>query len=77
MLKRRSLVAAGLLAGATMLVTASPAQAQNCQSAGDPVLGYVCTIVNNAPEPGPTIDHYYYTAFNTIHVVYCTVSPSC
>lgn len=78
MRKRAALLAAGLLAGATMSVTgAAPAQAQTCQSTGDPVFAYVCLIVNNVPEPGPTIDHYYYVVFSVTDKVYCTLSPSC
>ncbi len=78
MRKKLTLVAAGLLAGATMSMTvASPAQAQTCQSDGDPIFGYVCTIINNAPEPGPTIQHYYYVATGTVHWAYCQVSPHC
>ncbi len=78
MRKRLSLVAAGLLAGATMSMTAaSPAHAQVCYSDGDPILGYVCMILNNAPEPGPTVDHYVYVATSTVHWAYCQASPHC
>lgn len=78
MRKKATLAAAGLLAGATMSVTgASPAHAQTCESSGDPVLAYVCTVVNNAPPPGPTIDHYVYVATSTVHWAYCQVSPHC
>lgn len=80
MRKRAAVLAAGLLAGATISLTgASPAQAQpdpGC-AATDPVLAYVCSIINNAPEPGPTINHYYYVIFGITDKVYCTVSPSC
>ena len=80
MRKRASLVAAGLLAGATMSMTmASPAGAQpdpGCV-ATDPVLAYVCRIIGSAPEPGPTIEHYYYLATGAVHYAYCQVSPYC
>ncbi|HYP23961.1 MAG TPA: hypothetical protein VEV43_10330 [Actinomycetota bacterium] len=79
MRKKMSLVAVGLLAGATMSMTASPAHAQpdpNC-AATDPVLAYVCRIINSAPEPGPTINHYYYQVTGAVHTAYCQVSPYC
>lgn len=78
MRKKLSLVTAGLLAGATMSVTAaSPAQAQTCESTGDPVLAYVCSIVNNAPDAKELLSHYGDLVFDTVHYAYCTVSPNC
>ena len=61
------------------LTTASPAGAQpdpGCV-ATDPILAYVCRIIGSAPEPGPTINHYYYVVFGITDYVYCSVSPSC
>lgn len=78
MRRKLALITTGLLAGATLSVAGgTPAHAQQCESTGDPVLGYVCTIVNNAPEPGPTIDYYYWLATGTVHWAYCQVSPHC
>lgn len=79
MRKRAALVLAGLLTGATMsLAGAAPAQAQptNC-TATDPVLAYVCRIVNGAPNPNDLVNHYYYVVFGITDTVYCTLSPSC
>lgn len=77
MRKRAALALTGLLAGATISVAgASPAHAQQC-TATDPVLAYVCRIVNTAPNPNDLINHYYYVVFGITDKVYCTVSPSC
>lgn len=41
------------------------------------MLAYVCRIINSAPEPGPTINHYYYQVTGAVHTAYCQVSPYC
>ncbi|HEV2756392.1 MAG TPA: hypothetical protein VG318_11530 [Actinomycetota bacterium] len=60
MRRKVSLVAAGLLAGATLSTTvASPAHAQDGCTAHDPTLAYVCTVLNEADPVGWA--NYYYT----------------
>lgn len=77
MRRKLALLTVGLVAGATISVgAAAPAHAQTC-TATDPILAYVCRIVNTAPQPGPTINHYYYLATGAVHNVYCQVSPYC
>ena len=80
MRKRAALALTGLLAGATISIAgAAPAQAQpdpGC-AATDPVLAYVCRIINDAPDPNALVTHYYYVVFGVTDKVYCTVSPSC
>ena len=77
MRRRAALLATGLLAGAAISVSGgTPAHAQTC-TATDPVLAYVCRVVNGAPEPGPTIDYYYEKAGEVVYRVYCTAWPPC
>ncbi|HEV2756395.1 MAG TPA: hypothetical protein VG318_11545 [Actinomycetota bacterium] len=76
MRKKLSLVAAGLLAGATISMAAAPAQAQpqSCSS-NDPVLAFVCSTLD---KPGPWIQHYYEEAGKAVYYVYCTLwDPTC
>ncbi len=76
MRKKLSLVAAGLLAGATLSVgVASPASAQECTS-DDPVLAYVCRTIGDA-DPIGWVNHYYWVATGAVHWAYCQVSPHC
>jgi hypothetical protein len=79
MRKKAALLLAGLLTGATMsVIGAGPAQAQDTTcTATDPVLAYVCRIVNTAPDPQDLVNHYYYVVFGLTDKVYCTLSPSC
>lgn len=78
MRKKMSLAVVGLLAGATLSV-GSPAQAQPTTTgctAHDPVLAYVCSVLNNAPQPGPTVQYYYELAGRVVKAAYCKVWPS-
>lgn len=79
MRKRRSFVAAALFVGAIASIgAAAPAYACHELTTGDdPVYNYVCDTVHAAPEPGPTITHYYNLAWTLADFVYCTASPNC
>lgn len=78
MRRRAALLAAGLLAGATISVSGgTPAHAQSTCTSTDPVLAWVCRTVGSAPQPGPTITHYYDEAGKLVYRVYCTVWPPC
>ena len=75
-----SLLAAGLLVAAAVTVgTASPAYACDELTADgeDPVYRFLCNAVHAAPEPGPTIQHYYQEAGETAYGVYCKLWPPC
>ena len=80
--KLATLLATALVGGTIALGSAAPAHARHCDSTiittDDPVILYTCQVVDSAPQPGPTIDHYYYTVTGAVHSVYCKyVSPSC
>lgn len=78
--KLAMLTATALAAGALTVGAASPAQANHCDpilSTDDPVILFTCAVVDTVPPPGPTIQHYYDVAFDTVHFVYCTASPRC
>jgi cytochrome c5 len=78
MRKRLSLVVAGLLVGGIASIgAAAPAYACDEVMGGDPVYDYVCGTIHAAPEPGPTIAHYYDLAWSLADYVYCTASPNC
>jgi patatin-like phospholipase/acyl hydrolase len=81
MRRKLTLLFATALAGGMIAVgPASPASANHCDplfSTDDPVILFTCRVVDSAPEPGPTINHYYWLAFDTVHYAYCTASPSC
>lgn len=81
MRRKFALLMTALLAGATMSVTAvTPAHASHCDDiiTDDPIIIYSCRVVDGAPQPGPTIDHYYYTVTGAVHSLYCKfVSPYC
>lgn len=77
MRKKVSLAVVGLLAGATISV-GSPAQAQpttECDSP-DPIVAYVCSVIGNAPQLGPTVQYYYELAGRVVKTAYCTLWPS-
>jgi hypothetical protein len=67
MRKKLSLVAAGLLAGATIVTAAAPAHAQECD-ARDPVLNHVCDTVENV---GPWANYYYNLVGDVVVGVVC------
>ena len=73
------LTTTALAAGALTVGAASPALATHCEniSTDDPVIIFSCQVVDAAPELKPTIQHYGDVVFDTVHVVYCTVSPNC
>ncbi|MDQ3914356.1 MAG: hypothetical protein M3323_03355 [Actinomycetota bacterium] len=79
MRRKISIVAAGLLAGATLSISAgSPAHACHDATTGeDPVVNYVCGTSHNLPDPGPWIQHYYDEAGRVVYRVYCTLWPPC
>lgn len=79
MRKRLSLVMAALFVGGIASVgAASPAYACDELTTGDdPIYNFACNAVHAAPEPGPTIDHYYGVFWNLADFVYCTASPGC
>lgn len=79
MRRKASLLAVGLLAGATISVTGgSPAHAQPCESP-DPALAYVCHTLGNPPPVWDWVNHYYDTAGRVVKTVYCTLwdDPTC
>lgn len=77
MRKKLSLVAAGLLAGATLSISAgSPAHAGTCTS-WDPTVAYVCRVVGDA-DPIGWANYYYEEAGKAVYYVYCTLwDPTC
>ena len=76
MRKKLSLLVVGLLAGATLSMTAaSPAQAQVCQGEGPP-FEYVCMVVNEA-DPVGWVTYYYWKAGEVVDKVTCTLWPPC
>jgi hypothetical protein len=81
MRRKLALLAATALVGATIAVgAASPALADHCDeifNTDDPVIIFTCRVVDSAPEPGPTVDHYYYLVTGVVHQVYCVASPYC
>lgn len=73
-------LATALAGGMIALGPASPASAGPCDeiiSTDDPIILFACRVAGSAPEPGPTVTHYYNLAFDTVHFAYCTVSPNC
>ena len=80
MRKRLSLLVTGVLvAGGVTVGTASPAYA--CHELGassdDPIYQFTCDVVHSAPEPGPTIQYYYWKVGETAYDVYCKLWPPC
>lgn len=78
--KLATLLATALVGGTIALGSAAPAHATHCEaiSTDDPVILFTCRVVDAAPQPGPTIDHYYYTVTGAVHSLYCKyVSPYC
>ncbi len=75
MRRKASLLAAGILAGATLSTTAAlPAHAQECD-AKDPVLDHVCDTVENV---GPWVGYYYNEVGETVYRLYCLLwDPTC
>ena len=75
MRKKLSVVAAGMLAAATLSI-GSPARADfhGCVST-DPVLAYVCQTIGGI-DPA-WVNHYYNVVIDTAHWAYCSVSPRC
>ncbi|HEV2756393.1 MAG TPA: hypothetical protein VG318_11535 [Actinomycetota bacterium] len=72
--KKLSLSMVGLLAGATIATSASPAHAQECD-AKDPVLDHVCDTVESV---GPWVGYYYNEVGEAWYRVYCLLwDPTC
>jgi hypothetical protein len=60
MRRKLPLLAAGLIAGATISISAgSPAYACTNTDPPDPVLTYVCETTGNLPDVQQLVDHYY------------------
>lgn len=69
MRRRAALLTAGLLAGASISMVATPAHAQVC-TGSDPVFAYVCHVANEA-DPVGWINYYYDEAGQIVVNVVC------
>ncbi len=77
MRRKLSLLAAGLLAGATISMSAgSPAYAQDECSSPDPVIAYVCSVIGDA-DPIGWVNYYYWKVGEVVEKVHCTLWPPC
>ena len=80
MRKKLSLLFVGMLAaGAVTVGAASPAYAchELVADGDDPIYRFACNTAHSVPEPGPTVDYYYWWATSIAHNAYCAVSPHC
>ncbi len=78
--KLAALLATALAGGMIAVGSAAPAHASHCDAiinTDDPIILYTCRVVDTAPQPGPTIDYYYYLVTGIVHNAYCKVSPHC
>lgn len=68
----------GLVAGATLSISApTPAHAQPCVSS-DPVLAYVCQTLGDVPDVNYLINYYYNEVGEAVYNVYCRLwDPTC
>ncbi len=70
MRRKLSLVAAGLVAAATLTATASPAHAETTCTSWDPTVAYVCRVVGDA-DPVGWANYYYNLVGDVVVGVVC------